>query len=154
MRSSAQMTIALFYLPFLCTCTCTHPLTFSHTPLGCSHSCRDRGKLSEHVRVHTAEKVVACSSCGSLFSNNTKLKDHLNRQAEPSGDPSHTCSFCNKGFSNERLLREHTRGHINTVKCPHCDLTCQCEFCQLTHSLLHVHDCLVPRPHPFARVRG
>lgn len=37
------------------------------------------------MRSHTQEKLVACPTCGSMFSSNTKLFDHLHRQAEPNG---------------------------------------------------------------------
>ena len=91
--------------------------------LGCSFQGRDRFKVHEHARSHMHEKVVACPTCGSLFASNAKFKDHLTRQVEPT-DPSLSCSFCQKCYPNERLLREHIRRHINTFKCPHCELTC------------------------------
>lgn len=37
------------------------------------------------MRSHTQERLVACPTCGSMFSSNTKLFDHLHRQAEPVG---------------------------------------------------------------------
>lgn len=94
----------------------------------CKFVGRDRNKVQDHVRTHTQEKQVACPTCGKQFCNNTKLKDHLNRQLEPPGDPAMTCQYCRKKFPNERLLREHTRKHINNVRCPHCGLTCQSEW--------------------------
>jgi len=38
------------------------------------------------MRSHTQERLVACPTCGSMFSSNTKLFDHLHRQAEPVGE--------------------------------------------------------------------
>lgn len=95
----------------------------SFSLLGCSFQGRDRFKVHEHARSHLHEKVVACPTCGSLFASNAKFKDHLTRQVEPT-DPSLSCSFCQKCYPNERLLREHVRRHVNTFKCPHCELTC------------------------------
>ena len=50
--------------------------------IGCTTVTRDKHKLKEHLRVHTAEKLIACPSCGGLFSNRTKFVDHLTRQNE------------------------------------------------------------------------
>ncbi|KAJ3591482.1 hypothetical protein NHX12_009426 [Muraenolepis orangiensis] len=79
-------------------------------------------RLREHLRSHTQEKVVACPTCGCMFSSNTKFFDHLHRQAEPEG--SLVCEHCGKAFANERLLRDHVRQHVNHIKCPLCDMTC------------------------------
>ena len=57
-----------------------------------------------------------------MFSSNTKLFDHIQRQAQP--EESLVCEHCSKCFANERLLRDHIRQHVNHVKCPLCDMTC------------------------------
>ncbi|XP_030237795.1 histone H4 transcription factor [Gadus morhua] len=89
---------------------------------GCDAFFKVRYRLREHLRSHTQEKVVACPTCGCMFSSNTKLFDHLHRQAEPEG--SLVCEHCGKAFTNERLLRDHVRQHVNHIKCPLCDMTC------------------------------
>ncbi|XP_075892400.1 histone H4 transcription factor [Nelusetta ayraudi] len=89
---------------------------------GCDAFFKIRYRLREHMRSHTQEKLVACPTCGSMFSSNTKLFDHLHRQAEP--NESLVCEHCGKAFSNERLLRDHVRQHVNQVKCPFCDMSC------------------------------
>jgi uncharacterized C2H2 Zn-finger protein len=89
----------------------------------CSFVTTSKWLLSDHMRVHTKEKIIACPNCGLLFSNNTKYKDHLNRQAIPT-DHTHSCSICKKSYATARLLKEHTRKHINTKQCPHCPMTC------------------------------
>ena len=53
---------------------------------GCDASFKIRYRLREHMRSHTQERLVACPTCGSMFSSNTKLFDHLHRQAEPIGE--------------------------------------------------------------------
>ncbi|XP_061684190.1 histone H4 transcription factor isoform X1 [Syngnathoides biaculeatus] len=68
-----------------------------------------RYRLREHMRSHTQERLVACPTCGSMFSSNTKLFDHLHRQARPVD--SLVCEHCGKAFSSERLLRDHVRQH-------------------------------------------
>ena len=52
---------------------------------GCDAFFKIRYRLREHMRSHTQERLVACPTCGSMFSSNTKLFDHLHRQAEPVG---------------------------------------------------------------------
>ncbi|KAF7660802.1 hypothetical protein LDENG_00274920 [Lucifuga dentata] len=89
---------------------------------GCDAFFKIKYRLREHMRSHTQERVVACPTCGSMFSSNTKLFDHLHRQAEPV--ESLECEHCGKGFANERLLRDHVRQHVNNVKCPICDMSC------------------------------
>lgn len=53
---------------------------------GCDAFFKIRYRLREHMRSHTQERLVACPTCGSMFSSNTKLFDHLHRQAEPVGE--------------------------------------------------------------------
>ena len=90
---------------------------------GCSFEGRTRSKVLEHCRSHTGEKVAACPRCGIMFASISKFKDHLVRQGSVESS-SFSCSVCYRVYSSERLLREHVRRHINTLKCPHCDLTC------------------------------
>ncbi|KAM9801464.1 histone H4 transcription factor [Neosynchiropus ocellatus] len=89
---------------------------------GCDAYFKIRYRLREHMRSHTQERLVACPTCGSMFSSNTKLFDHLQRQAEPV--ESLVCEHCGKCFPSERLLRDHVRQHVNQVKCPLCDMSC------------------------------
>ncbi|CAL8362634.1 unnamed protein product [Merluccius merluccius] len=89
---------------------------------GCDAFFKIKYRLREHLRSHTQEKMVACPTCGCMFSSNTKFFDHLHRQAEPEG--SLVCEHCGKAFANERLLRDHVRQHVNHIKCPLCDMTC------------------------------
>ncbi|XP_028320650.1 histone H4 transcription factor [Gouania willdenowi] len=104
------------------------PQTLSHQQVlycqwaGCDAFFKIRYRLREHMRSHTQERVVACPTCGSSFSSNTKLFDHLQRQAAPL--ESLMCDHCGKAFPTERLLRDHVRQHVNQVKCPFCDMTC------------------------------
>lgn len=60
----------------------TFPVLFT----GCDAFFKIRYRLREHMRSHTQERLVACPTCGSMFSSNTKLFDHLHRQAEPVGE--------------------------------------------------------------------
>lgn len=64
---------------------------------GCDAFFKIRYRLREHMRSHTQEKLVACPTCGSMFSSNTKLFDHLHRQAEPNGKKGKLV-FCSQQF--------------------------------------------------------
>ncbi|XP_019384520.1 PREDICTED: histone H4 transcription factor-like isoform X1 [Crocodylus porosus] len=84
---------------------------------------KGKHKLRDHLRTHTQERVVACPSCGGMFSNNTKFFDHIKRQVSKDKQI-FACQNCNKHFANERLLRDHMRGHVTRVTCPFCDMVC------------------------------
>ncbi|XP_044268705.1 histone H4 transcription factor-like isoform X2 [Tribolium madens] len=92
---------------------------------GCTHKTKFRSqcRLSEHLRIHTKEKIIACPTCGNLFANKTKFCDHRKRQL-PINLQSYLCSQCSKYFPSERLLRDHMRLHINQYKCSMCEMTC------------------------------
>jgi DNA-directed RNA polymerase subunit RPC12/RpoP len=108
-----------------------------HNPRGCKEgviNCCWKGctaggkftsqyKLAEHLRIHTKERIIACPTCGNLFSNKTKFCDHRKRQL-PINLQSYLCSQCSKYFPSERLLRDHMRLHINQYKCSMCEMTC------------------------------
>lgn len=102
-QSLAQQQQALFCQwtgTTMLTVTFTTPITWFGillTPLyipvaGCDAFFKIRYRLREHMRSHTQERLVACPTCGSMFSSNTKLFDHLHRQAEPVGRKDTLCS--------------------------------------------------------------
>lgn len=74
------------------------------------------------MRSHTQEKLAACPTCGSMFSSNTKLFDHLHRQAEPVGKRdkllvfgSQLCFFLLL-FFNFLVCSTQSRLCVNTVE--------------------------------------
>ncbi|XP_012941329.1 uncharacterized protein LOC101861144 [Aplysia californica] len=91
---------------------------------GCQANAKSWFKMKEHLRSHTQAKVVACPTCGSLFANNTKFVDHLQRQRLVVNGKKFECSHCGSQFGSERILRDHIRHHVNHYKCPLCDMTC------------------------------
>ena len=58
-----------------------------------------------------------------------------------------SCSICYHAYPSERLLREHVRRHINTLKCPHCDLTCNSPS-RLQHHIYFRHNNDTPHQCP------
>ncbi|KAK3581052.1 hypothetical protein CHS0354_013960 [Potamilus streckersoni] len=99
---------------------------------GCETKVKSKHKLKEHLRSHTQEKIVACPTCGGLFSNRTKFFDHLRRQ-EDIQMQLYQCSHCSKRFATEKLLRDHMRHHVNQYKCPYCEMTCSAPSCLKMH---------------------
>ncbi|XP_030746407.1 histone H4 transcription factor-like [Sitophilus oryzae] len=89
----------------------------------CKQRFSTRYRLSDHLKVHTKEKMVACPECYTLFSTKLTFSDHRNRQLK-SDLRSYQCSQCLKLFSSERILSEHMKAHINQYKCNMCDMTC------------------------------
>ncbi|XP_074851924.1 histone H4 transcription factor-like [Carettochelys insculpta] len=89
----------------------------------CSGTFKGKHKLWDHLKTHTQERVVACPSCGVMFSNNTKFFDHAKRQVSEDQQV-FVCQNCAKHFANERLLRDHMRGHVTRATCPFCDMVC------------------------------
>ncbi|KAI6654826.1 Histone H4 transcription factor-like [Oopsacas minuta] len=87
----------------------------------CKHKTKKRFSLHTHLKMHTQEKVIACPTCGNLFSTNPNLEDHLHRQAPISS--LYACDICRKQFSTERLLKAHLHKHINNKQCTLCGFT-------------------------------
>lgn len=48
--------------------------------LDCPYKFTSQYKLNDHLRSHTKERVVACSTCGTMFATKTKFYDHRKRQ--------------------------------------------------------------------------
>ena len=95
--------------------------------------------------------MAACPQCGSLFASNTKFKDHLIRQ-DTQKTTRYSCSICYHTYPSERLLREHVRRHINTLKCPFCDLTCNGPS-RLQHHIHFRHNSDTPEQCPVCQKR-
>ncbi|XP_077161938.1 histone H4 transcription factor isoform X3 [Paroedura picta] len=71
----------------------------------CDCTFKGRCKLREHLRSHTQEKVVACPTCGGMFSNNTKFFDHIRRQTAL--EPIPVFPLLKKIRHGEALARPH-----------------------------------------------
>ncbi|CAH8522510.1 unnamed protein product [Schistosoma turkestanicum] len=102
----------------------------------CTYMANRLKNLSCHLDTHTQAKRAACPTCGLLLVDFRKLEDHLKRQQIHLLNKSthfkqnlhHSikpvkCNRCRRVFSTQRLLMSHMKRHINTVKCPFCDMT-------------------------------
>ncbi|VDD90811.1 unnamed protein product [Enterobius vermicularis] len=102
---------------------------------------RNKSNLRTHVRHHSGDKSTACPFCGTFFSNNSKLFNHMVRKLSPNGmfeKYAVACHFCQKTFNSERLLREHIRRHVMNYKCQFCSVTLDCPSALHRH-ILNVH---------------
>ncbi|KER24997.1 zinc finger, C2H2 type [Opisthorchis viverrini] len=104
----------------------------------CQYVARCLKNLVSHLDSHSQGKRVACPTCGLLLSNFNKFEDHLKRQQihllnkadeeETTAELHHSvkpmrCNRCRRIFPTEKLLIAHMQRHVNTVKCPFCDMT-------------------------------
>lgn len=60
--------------------------------MGCDKVYEKTGRLMEHIRSHTQERMMACPNCGATFTSYAKFYSHFNRQAEDS-ECSNICSL-------------------------------------------------------------
>ena len=81
--------------------------------VGCSMVAKSKHKLKDHVKSHTQEKVVACPTCGSLFSNTTKFFDHIKRQTDTEGRSMLLCSQLSMYVS--AYYRPVSPGYLNVI---------------------------------------
>lgn len=87
----------------------------------CGQSFLSKSHLKNHLRSHSQEKTVACSTCGAMFSDKSKFYDHVLRQVvAESSDLTHLCTMCDAKFLTQRLLNEHTKKHTNGIICAEC----------------------------------
>lgn len=76
MISPQKSSFAFYFFILLCIIL----LNIKLFPLVCIFKCQTRTRMKSHLRIHTGEKVVACSTCGVTFATNTKYMDHCSRK--------------------------------------------------------------------------
>ncbi|KAE9548742.1 hypothetical protein FO519_008045 [Halicephalobus sp. NKZ332] len=101
----------------------------------CNQKFAHKFNLRVHLRVHSLDKACACPFCGAMFTNNTKLSDHVLRRQSKDEAP-HNCNLCQKKFATKRLLMLHCRKHIKSVKCAYCDVVMDCASAITKHMKL------------------
>ncbi|CAH8853749.1 unnamed protein product [Trichobilharzia szidati] len=125
----------------------------------CTYVARRLKNLTGHLDTHTQNKRAACPTCGLLVVNFRKLEDHLKRQQihllrkNANVNIHHSvkpvkCNRCQRLFSTQRLLATHMKRHINTMKCPYCDMTALGKSALERHILFrHTNEKSFPCPH-------
>lgn len=69
-----------------------------------------RGKLTEHIRVHSDFKQFVCETCGSAFKSRKMLKHHGRRHG--TGDPlKFKCTECGLQLASSFTYKSHLRQH-------------------------------------------
>lgn len=107
----------------------------------CSLSFLSKSHLKNHLRSHSQEKTIACSTCGGMFSDKSKFSDHILRQMEAEEESRLICALCSVRFVTERLLNEHVKRHSSSVICSECGKLTSCLAEHKKHfSFRHSHE--------------
>lgn len=65
---------------FPSTCLVRYLSFYNFHFVACAFKGQTWTRMKTHLRIHTGEKVAACSTCGATFATNTKYMDHCSRK--------------------------------------------------------------------------
>jgi uncharacterized Zn-finger protein len=119
---------------------------------GCGQSFKSKTILRIHLKKHTQEKSVACPTCGTMFYDKQKFRDHVLRQFDKESDAVDDsmlkCPECDRVFLSKRLLDEHASRHNKIVYCDLCSFKANCDTAIERHKK-YVHSNERPFKCPF-----
>lgn len=103
-----------------------------------------RSYMSEHLRTHTGEQPLLCTTCGKHFWVQSIFKKHSERCANM--EKKFKCSYCDRRFYGTFPLKVHER--IHTKEKPYVCETCGKAFRLKSKLTIHQNTHTDVRPYP------
>uniref|UniRef100_A0A4W5KRK5 C2H2-type domain-containing protein n=1 Tax=Hucho hucho TaxID=62062 RepID=A0A4W5KRK5_9TELE len=99
----------------------------------CGKTFKNKGHLSQHMRIHTRDRPFSCGDCGKSFYSKGLLNVHIQTHK---GEKPFICGYCGKSFYQKGNLNQHLRTH--TGEKPFSCGNCGKHFSRKTHLNRHI----------------
>ena len=89
----------------------------------CQFTCRRKGQLQHHERIHTRANEVSCDVCSKSFLDMRDLKNHISVHSDVKNM---ACEQCDKSFKSDLNLKRHVKlmhnnNPVGEFKCEICN---------------------------------
>uniref|UniRef100_A0A8C8DDH8 C2H2-type domain-containing protein n=1 Tax=Oncorhynchus tshawytscha TaxID=74940 RepID=A0A8C8DDH8_ONCTS len=105
----------------------------------CSRFFRTLALLTNHMKIHSDVRPFSCDECGKCFRRKVGLQNHhrVHTDARP-----YKCTICGKGFTQVQYCKRHMDCHTseNTYFCTHCPKSFPTQFQLSAHQRWHTTD--------------